>query len=205
MFEIDGDLWIQLYHGSSEETNYLKHETHPSQNILGLTGLVNSIFIVWLWIAHLGGQTNSEFWFSMLGPFVVNGLLWTPLTLIWPAGAYGGPTFISLLTTLARSTLVGPFGAYWLNLAALWYTSINNAADSGSTFADTSEAWQYIGMYAALSVFNSAISLVFVPQLVEFNEQLFFEEEIIEEAEEEEEEVADGGVFFFDSTGEVDE
>ena len=55
MFEIDGDLWIQVYHGAGEETNFVKHETDVSQTVLGLTGLMNIYFTIWVWIKFLGG------------------------------------------------------------------------------------------------------------------------------------------------------
>lgn len=56
-------------------------------NVLGATGLINSIFSLWVWYTYLGDFTEHEindFWYAWFGAFAVNGLLWAPLTIQWP-------------------------------------------------------------------------------------------------------------------------
>ena len=87
VFDIDGDLWFDKFDRSNtEEYISIKREGVQSINILGITGLLNSVFSLWVWFTFLTDyNNNTDFWFAWFGPFVVNGTLWIPLTLTWPA------------------------------------------------------------------------------------------------------------------------
>lgn len=103
MFEIDGDLWFDRFDQSnSEEYISVRRAGEQSINILGLMGLVNSAFSIWVWFTWLSDYTNNtDFWFSWFGPFFVNGLLWIPLTLVWPAARWGGLTMTEIIKMMA--------------------------------------------------------------------------------------------------------
>ena len=87
VFDIDGDLWFDKFDRSNtEEYISIKREGVQSINILGITGLLNSVFSLWVWFTFLTDyNNNTDFWFAWFGPFVANGTLWIPLTLTWPA------------------------------------------------------------------------------------------------------------------------
>ena len=54
----------------------------------------------------------------------------------------------------------------------MYYAWIQNADTSGSTFTDSTEAGTYISAYAALSVIDSIISLLFVKNVSGFYRQI---------------------------------
>ena len=64
--------------------------------------------------------------------------------------------------------MAGLFIAYWANAAAIYYTAYLEPVQSESTFASTTDAAPYLGGYIALSVFDSMVSLWFVPAIVEY-------------------------------------
>ena len=103
LFDIDGDLWFDKYDRSNtDEYVSIKREGEQSINILGAVGLVNSVFSVWVWFAFLTDYlNNTDFWFSWFAPCVVNGALWIPLTLTWPAATWGGLTMINIIKFMA--------------------------------------------------------------------------------------------------------
>ena len=170
MFAIDGDLWFDKFDfTTSDEYISIRRAGVQSINILGFTGLLNSVFSLWVWFTFLTDYgNNTDFWFAWFGPFVVNGTLWIPLTLTWPAAQWGGLTMISIIKFMAQLTLTGPFIAYPANIAALYYAIYMEPVASQSTFVATADADPYFYGYIAASIVNSIISLLFVPDVVDY-------------------------------------
>lgn len=169
-FEIDGEFWFDKYDRSNtEESISIRRSGEQSINILGTMGLVNSVFSIWVWFTFLTDYlNNTDFWFSWFGPCVVNGALWIPLTLTWPAAQWGGLTMIFIIKIMAQLTLIGPFIAYWANAGAMYYTFYMEPEASESTFATTSDANPYFGGYIVLSLINSVVSLLTVRDVVAY-------------------------------------
>ena len=186
MAEIDGDLWFDKFdQTNSAEYISIRSAGNMSINILGLTGLFNSVFSLWVWFTFLPDYTNNtKFWFSWFGPFFVHLLLWTPITLIWPAATYGGLTMIRIIKFMAQLTLSGPFIAYLANIGAIYYTFFMEPVASESTFATTAEAYKYFYGYIGLCFANSVVSLLTVKNVVTYYDSRN-EQENLQEAKEE--------------------
>lgn len=191
MFEISGSLWFDKFdYTNTADYIAVRQAGVQSINILGLTGLVNSVYSLWVWFTFLTDYSNNtDFWFAWFGPFFVNGTLWIPLTLTWPASQWGGLTMINLIKLMAQLTMVGPFIAYPANMGALYYAMYMEPEKSLSTFASTQEANPYFFSYVALSLINSLLSYLFVPDVVAYynkrkeGEQLAEEKQTISDAQ----------------------
>ena len=66
-------------------------------------------------------------------------------------------------------TLIGPFGVYWINVAAMVYTFYMTPDESKSLLTG-SEPMLYIGGYTAVSVLNSVLSLLFIGDIIAWYE-----------------------------------
>ena len=64
-------------------------------------------------------------------------------------------------------TLIGPFGAYWINVAAIVYTGFLNEKKSGSTFIDN-EPMLYLSSYTGLCAVNSFFSFFFIGDILDW-------------------------------------
>jgi len=62
-------------------------------------------------------------------------------------------------------TLIGAFGGYWINVAAMIYIFYITPEESG-TILINNEPLFYLGGYTALSVANSALSLLFIGDII---------------------------------------
>ena len=186
MTEVDGDLWFDKFdHSNSEQYESIRSSGVVSINILGLTGLINSVFSLWVAFTWLGDFTeNTDFWYSWFGPMFVNGLLWIPLTLVWPASTFGSLTMVRMIKLMAQLTLTGPFIAYLANIGAMYYTFYMEPVASESTFATTDEANQYWYGYIGLSLFNSVVSLLTVPKVIAYKDERVKQEQLSESKEE---------------------
>ena len=161
----------------------VKRAANMSVNIIGATALVNSVFSIWVWWKFLSDYTNNtDFWYAWFGPCVVNGLFFIPIFLVWPAMPFAAVGLVYFYLIMVRLSLIGPFIAYWANLAAMYYAFYMEPEKSESTFASTSDATPYFAGYIALSLFNSAISLTQIGGLEAYYDQLFIEN-LLEEAE----------------------
>ena len=179
MFEVDGDLWFHMHNkeGTGEFIT-VEREGSNSVNYLGFTGLINSVFSIVSIFKFLTDTSDiSNFWWSWFSVVVVNGILWIPLTTIWPAANFGGVETVGILKTLASMTLAGPFLLYWVNIGALYYTIYHDPTASKSTFASTTDAAPWFYGYAGLSVFNSVVSALTVSQI-----NLYYEELVADQA-----------------------
>ena len=107
--------------------------------------------------------------YAWFGPYFVNGLVWTPIAVVWPIIRWGETTMLRFLSIFAQMTLAAAFIGYWANVAAMYYAFYREPVLSESIWAaDTSEADPYFYGYIALSVVNSIISILFASDVVEF-------------------------------------
>ena len=137
--------------------------------MLGPVGLINSAYSLWVWQTFLKGVgVYSDFNFAWFSAFFVNGLLWMPLTVIWPIIPWGENVMLGFTAFFARMTLTGVFVAYWATAAAIYYTAYVEPEQSESTFASSTDAAPHLGGYIALSVLDSMVSLWFVRAIVEY-------------------------------------
>ena len=137
---------------------------------MGILGLTNTVFSVYMWFKFLSNSINNNtgFWFSIFFPVAVNGCLWIPLFIIWPASFVAGTTTINIISFLSQLTYFGAFFAYWANLGGMYYTFYMKPTETGSTFATNSDAHPYFGTYIGLSLLNSLVTMLFVPDIVAF-------------------------------------
>jgi len=170
LFEIDGAKWIDKYDFSNSQVyNSAVASGNTGVNVLAAVGLLNTIGVVWVWFKFLNTLTNSNYWITWLSVLLVNGTLWIPITLSWPVSPFGGLTFVLLMKTFAQMTLIGAFGAYWFNFAAMVYTFYITPEESESLLTG-SEPLLYLGGYTALSALNSALSLLFIGDIIAWYE-----------------------------------
>ena len=139
-------------------------------NVMGIVGLLNGIFSIYMWFKFLSSSINNNtaFWFSIFFPVAINGCLWIPIFIIWPATVVAGTTTINIISFLSTLTYIGPYFAYWANLGGMAYTFYYKPTESKSTFAQKSDANPYFGAYAVLSLLNSVVSYTFVPDINAF-------------------------------------
>ena len=138
-------------------------------NVMGPVGLVNSIYSWWLWFQFLSGKgIYTDFMFAWFGAYFVNGILWTPLTVIWPIIPWGEEVMLRFAGLFAQMTLAGTFIAYWVNVGVLYYTIYMEPEKSGSTFATTGEATPYFGSYILISLVNAAVSAWFARYIINY-------------------------------------
>ena len=192
LFEIDGDYWFDKFaedHSDVFET--IERQGSQAINVLGVTGLVNSIYSIWVWFRFLSDFSAIDgFWGAWFGVCFANGALWIPLTLLFPAANYGSLLTVKIVRDMAQATFIGPFFAYWANLIALYYTMYVQPDAAGSDFASNpSDGNLLILFYLVLSAANSAVSFLYVEQVEDYYDQLVLEfgaqETVTEEAEEE--------------------
>ena len=93
--------------------------------IFALTGLLNSAYVVWIWFKYMHDNfVNSNFWLTWISVVIVNGGLWMPIFVGYPA-TFSMSTNVLLVTSwLAQATKFGLFGAYWANIGVMVYTLI---------------------------------------------------------------------------------
>lgn len=164
IFEIEGINWMNKFE-LRDDSGYesVKRAANLSVNVLGATGLVNSIFSLWVWTKFLSDYTNNTgFWYAWFGACFVNGLFYMPIAVVWPAMPFAAVGLVRFFLVMTRLSLAGPFIAYWANLAAMYYAFYYAPTESESTFASSSEATKYVAGYAVLSVVNSVIALTFI-------------------------------------------
>lgn len=137
---------------------------------MGGVGLLNSIFSVYMWFKFLSSDINNNtpFWFSWFMPVCLNGFLWIPIFMVWPLMFFAGSTTVNVTSFLSQMTYIGAYFGYWANLGGMAYTFYIAPTESKSTFASKSDATPYIAGYAGLSLLSSAISIIFVPDIVTF-------------------------------------
>ena len=73
-------------------------------NILSGVSLFNSYFSVWVWFKFLKGTYSDgvdNFWRTWFGAMFVNGFLWIPFTIAWPALPYATATTLLLYSSWA--------------------------------------------------------------------------------------------------------
>lgn len=91
-------------------------------NILGPVGVINSIYSLYVWQTFLKqGGVYSDFMFAWFGAFFVNGILWMPLTVVWPIIPWGEEVMLQFTSFFATMTLTGTLIAYWANAGAMYY------------------------------------------------------------------------------------
>lgn len=188
LFEIDGDYWFDKFaedHTDVFET--IERQGSQAISVLGVTGLVNSIYSIWVWFRFLSDFSAIDgFWGAWFGVCFVNGALWIPLTLLFPAANYGSLLLVKIVKDMAQATLIGPFFAYWANLIALYYTMYAQPDQAGSEFASNpSDGNLLVLFYLVLSAANSAVSLLYVEQVEDYYDQLVLEFGALETATEE--------------------
>ena len=68
-------------------------------------------------------------------------------------------------------TLIGPFGAYWINLGAQIYTFIIDR-DASESRLTKQQGIIWTAVHGTFTLVNSTVSLIFVPQIVKwYNEE----------------------------------
>ena len=68
-------------------------------NILSGTSLFNSAYVMYAWYYWIVDNWQAgvtDYWRAWFGAFFVQGFLWVPLTLSWPALPTMGPTGIKV-------------------------------------------------------------------------------------------------------------
>jgi len=116
-----------------------------------------------MWFRFLSDFSDIDgFWFAWFSVCLVNGILYIPLTTLWPAANFGGLNTVRVMNIFAQTTLSGPFIAYWANLVALWYVIYRKPAENGSEFAESSDGNAHYFGYLLLSIANSVISFMTV-------------------------------------------
>lgn len=171
MGAIQGNKWLNSPEEEDFELEYSRSEDAASTSmmIFAGTGMFNSVFAVAVYILFLWDyENNTPFWFAWLSAFSVNGLLWIPMFVSWPALFSAGSDMINVMAFLAQATYFGVFGGYWFSAGALAYTFLIEPTESKSTFESNSDAYIWLFGYIGLCLFDSAITLMFVDNVVDF-------------------------------------
>lgn len=136
---ISGQKWLDKFDRSNDEDYIAARKAGVlAISFLGGIGLINSVFSVWVWFYWLSDyRNNTDFWFAWFGPYLLNGLLWIPITILWPIIGFGGTVMIRFAKIFAQSTLTGAFFGYWANVAAMYYAFYMEPVKSESTFEST--------------------------------------------------------------------
>jgi len=139
-------------------------------HILGAVGLLNSIIAFWMWFKFLKNFDNSHYWWTMLMTMITTGSLWIPMAVVWPVYQFGEQYMIRVVRIIAQMTYIGVFGAYWINLSALIYSTIVSREKAGSQITKKAGV-TYSITYGAISAVNSTLSVLFVPRIVDWYEE----------------------------------
>lgn len=202
MFEIKGTNWYERW---ELEEGYEKTEKKvtPAANYFGVVGLFNSLYMGYYTYAYLWDySTTDEFWFAWLIAVSTNTLLWVPIFLVWPALNYGGDDIVGFFVFLTDLTLIGAYGAYWINIAALYYVMFISPETSGSDRRGIliDESYRYVGGYTVMSIVSSIVTILYNEEMHLYYEELTGES-VLEQPEETEEATtisADGEDFTFE-------
>lgn len=69
-------------------------------------------------------------------------------------------------------TYSGVFFGYWFSLAFMAYTFYLEPTSSGSTYATKLDATWYYGGYAGLCLVDILVTVIFVPDIVEYADKV---------------------------------
>ena len=168
--DITGALWFDKF-DRSNDADYIAAEKAGKLaiNVLGFISVFNTVFVGWVWQTFLLDHlNNTDFWYAWFGPYLLNGVIWIPLTVVWPITPFGETTMLMFLKLMAQGTYIGTFIGYWANTYAMYYAFYMEPTKSDSTFATTEEAAPYLGGYIALSLVDSIASLLFAGDVIAY-------------------------------------
>ena len=134
-------------------------------NVLGGVGLLNSVIAFWIWFFFdLNTFENTFYWWTMLAVMCTTGFLWIPIFIVWPVYTFGKNYMTRVVNVLAQITMIGVYGAYWINLGAMIYTLIVDLDASNSRLSKAA-GMNYTISYGVLVALDTAMSIIFVPSI----------------------------------------
>ena len=102
MFKIKGKKWITKFSSStSAAAESVRTSANISVGALAAIGLVNSVGVFWVWYSILSDFSNTDFWLTWFSVMLLNGILWVPITVAYPASLSGGLTTAWFMKTFA--------------------------------------------------------------------------------------------------------
>ena len=144
-----------------------------SMQVMGAMGMVNTGLVIWWFFKYVTDYKNNNFWWVWLSAVAVNGLLWIGLFFSLPVLFFAGSTTVNVVTFLSQMTLIGAYFAYWINIGAMAYVFyVEDKADSGSLYADTTEATYWFATYSGLCLLDAIISISLIDGIVEYRDQV---------------------------------
>ena len=144
-----------------------------SMQVMGAVGMLNTGLVLWWFFKYVTSYKNNNFWWVWLSAVAVNGFLWIGLFFSLPVLFFAGSTTINVVTFLSQMTLIGAYIAYWANIGAMAYVFyVEDKADSGSLYDDTTEATYWFAAYSTLCLLDAIISISLIDGIVEYRDQV---------------------------------